>query len=521
MKAIALILIGLALLCAHVSYSRTIVPYPSTYVKGGSYNLTVVSNNFKVTVNGAGGSVILSKGIDRYKKLIFFEPSGNKIWGLAEITMLNITVSDNSEILQQGIDESYVLIVDSPVATLKAVTVYGALRGLETLSQLIDYDTTEGGYIVYDAPHNVQDTPRFPYRGILVDVARHFEEVSTLKTILDGMSFAKLNVLHLHATDDQAFPFPSKTFPRLTKGAYDPSLTYSEDDLNDLVEYAKERGIRVVPEFDTPAHALSWGVGYPEFLTANCSWFTQSSDTVNPIQDFTYQLLKGFFTDMTEFFFDDVLHVGLDEVDFSCWSSNPAIVSWAQQKNLTMAGVENYYVSNLNQILLGLKKRISCWEECYDNGLTLPANTIVEVWRDWGSCWGPCKVANVTASGFHTLNSAGWYLDDLTISWQSMYILEPFQYIMNNPAQQALVDGGETCMWGESVNDEVIISRVFPRATAVAERLWSPIQTTNTTDFELRLYEFSCRNTRRGVSFGPWRPAYCLPNGYGSLSPEP
>jgi hexosaminidase len=149
---------------------------------------------------------------------------------------------------------------------MTANTVYGAIRGLETFSQLV-YHTEDGQYTISGVV-DIKDTPRFSYRGIMIDTSRHFLNVHTILKHLDAMSYNKLNVLHWHFVDDQSFPYVSISFPELSaKGAYNSRHVFDQQDVQTVIKYAKERGIRVIPEFDTPGHTKSWGKGQPNLLT--------------------------------------------------------------------------------------------------------------------------------------------------------------------------------------------------------------------------------------------------------------
>jgi len=224
-------------------------------------------------------------------------------------------------------DESYSLDVTPSGATLKANTVVGALRGMETLLQLVQ--AQQGKYVLPAV--SIQDSPRFQWRGLLIDCGRHFEPVDVIKRTLDGMAAVKLNVFHWHLTEDQGFRIESKVYPRLTEMGSD-GLYYTQEQAKEIIEYARERGIRVVPEFDMPGHSTSWFVGYPEISSGPGPYqirreFGISDYAMDPTRDSTYKFLDKFIGEMAKLFPDPYMHIGGDETNGVQWKSNPKIVA--------------------------------------------------------------------------------------------------------------------------------------------------------------------------------------------------
>jgi hexosaminidase len=180
---------------------------------------------------------------------------------------LSVTVDDPSEtVLQLGTDESYSLDVrgDGTNATLHAATVYGAVRGLETFSQLVLFDFEQHAYTLPSAPWVISDAPRFVHRGVMIDTSRHFQPLTAVRRLIESMAYVKLNVLHWHMSDTQSFPFEVKSRPKLWKAAHSPQERYLQDDIAEVIEFARLRAVRVMVEFDLPGHAGSWCRGYPE-----------------------------------------------------------------------------------------------------------------------------------------------------------------------------------------------------------------------------------------------------------------
>ena len=167
----------------------------------------------------------------------------------------------SKEVQELGEDESYALSVTPDGAKIDAPTPLGAMHGLQTFLQLVKV-SPDG----FAAPAvTIQDKPRFPWRGLMIDVARHFIPLDILKHNLDGMEAVKMNVFHWHLSEDQGFRAESRKFPKLRLGS--DGLYYTQDEIRDLIAYARDRGIRVVPEFDMPGHSTAWFVGYPELAS--------------------------------------------------------------------------------------------------------------------------------------------------------------------------------------------------------------------------------------------------------------
>jgi len=210
---------------------------------------------------GPGASILPGAGcngcVDLYLLRTAPEPPPGVLVG---VTVCLLSGSDR---LGPGTDESYALSAPNDGAgSLRAATMFGALRGLETLAQLLDiYGVPSTARQIALAPILVADAPRFEYRGLLIDSARHFLPVATIERAVDALSYSKLNVLHWHIVDSNSFPCGSAIYPELAaKGAYDATAVYSVADLARVVAYAKARGVRVLPEWDVPGHG-GWGAG--------------------------------------------------------------------------------------------------------------------------------------------------------------------------------------------------------------------------------------------------------------------
>ena len=364
-------------------------------------------------------------------------------------------------------DESYSLDVSASGALLKAPTVVGVLRGLETFLQLLGGDAK--GYFIPAV--SIQDTPRFPWRGLLIDVARHFEPIEVLKRNLDAMAAVKLNVLHWHLTDDQGFRIESKRFPRLHEMGSD-GLYYTHEQAREIIAYARERGIRVMPEFDIPGHATSWLVGHPELGSAPGPYQIERKagimlPALDPTREETYKFLDGFFAEMSALFPDAYVHIGGDENEGHQWTKNPQIQAFMKAKGIKdNHALQAHFNQRVSKTLQKLGKKMIGWEEILHPDL--PRDTVVQSWR------GPKSLAEAARKGYDGILSAGFYIDLVFPTWQH-YQVDPTVSDSNlTDSELKHILGGEATMWGEWVSPETIDSRIWPRTAAIAERLWSP-----------------------------------------------
>ena len=392
-----------------------------------------------------------------------------------------------------GEDESYTLTVTPRQAVLEAGTPLGILWGLETLLQLA---RTEGGAVHVPAVV-IKDRPRFPWRGLLVDAARHWQPVEVIKRTLDGMSSVKMNVLHWHLTEDQGFRVESKRYPRLHQMGSDGKY-YTQDQVKDVIAYARDRGIRVMPEFDMPGHTTAWMVGHPELASAPGPFQIVRTwgifdDALDPTRDEVYALLDGFLGEMAALFPDAYMHIGGDEVNGRSWNQNPRIQDFMYQHRLRdNHDLQASFNKRLSGIVTRHGKRVVGWDEVLHPDL--PRNIVVESWR------GAEALAQAARLGYDGMLANGYYLD-LNLSTASHYLSDPLPPGSDLPEEaRRHILGGEACMWSEMVTPETIDSRIWPRAAAVAERLWSPASVRDVDDMHRRLETESQRLETLGLN---------------------
>jgi len=407
---------------------------------------------------------------------------------LGEIVQDNPTLVIECE--RDGEEESYRLVSTSQGARLTASGPLGILRGLETFRQLI----VSGSAPAVD----IQDHPRFPWRGLHLDVSRHWMPIEVIKRNLDGMAAVKLNVFHWHLTDDQGFRVESKRFPKLHVFGSD-GLYYTQEQVREVVAYARDRGIRVVPEFDIPGHTTSWLVGYSQLASAPGPYRIERNwgvfdPTLDPTRESTYQFLDTLIGEMAGLFPDRFFHIGGDEVTGKQWKSSPHIRAFMRKQHLkSIEELQAYFNRRLQKMVAKYGKTMEGWDEILDPDL--PKDILIQSWR------GQKSLAESARHGFSGILSAGYYLDHIEPA-STLYAVDP----LNRDAatltdeEQARVLGGEVAMWGEFVSPENVDSRIWPRAAAVAERLWSQREINDVPSMYRRLDAVSSELDRLGLT---------------------
>ena len=391
-----------------------------------------------------------------------------------------------------GEDESYTLTVTPERAVLRAPTTLGVLRGCATVQQLLQSDA-QGWFL---PAMTINDRPRFPWRGLMLDVCRHWQPMDVVKRNLDGMALVKLNVLHLHLTEDQGFRVESKTHPKLHELGSDGRY-FTQDQIREIIAYAAARGIRVVPEFDIPGHATSWVTAYPDLGSAPGPYHIERKwgvfdPVLDPTNEAVYRLLDDFLGEMAALFPDPYLHIGGDENNGVQWRASTHIQAFIKEHKLKdNAGLHAYFNKRVNEILRRHGKKLIGWDEILHPDL--PAGSVVHSWR------GPEGIAEATKQGFATVLSNGYYID-LSFPAAQHYLNDPVPPGTRLTAeQQKRVLGGEATMWAEWVTLETIDSRVWPRTAAIAERLWSPQSVRDVSDMYRRLAVVSQRLEEQGL----------------------
>jgi hexosaminidase len=380
-----------------------------------------------------------------------------------------------------GEDESYQLDIAASGARLDARTVTGVLRGLETFSQLV-----APGPDGFQAPAvHVEDQPRFPWRGLMLDVSRHWMPLTVVERNLDAMAAVKLNVFHWHLSDDQGFRVESKRYPKLQQQGSDGNF-YTQAEVRHVVAYARDRGIRIVPEFDIPGHTTAWLAGYPELASAPGPYAIERKwgvfqPTIDPTREETYVFLDGLIAEMVALFPDPYFHIGGDEVEETQWKNSPSIQAFARAHQLNNArDLQTYFNRHVERLLKKHGKTMVGWDEVLNPGL--PPDIVIQSWR------GSASLVEAATKGYRSLVSFGYYLDHLKPAAEHYANDALGGAAADLPTPQAArILGGEACMWTEYASAETVDSRIWPRLAAIAERLWSPRTAANVDSMYARL----------------------------------
>ncbi|EPS31556.1 Beta-hexosaminidase 1 [Penicillium oxalicum] len=479
------------------------------------------------------------------------------------IHSVHLSVVDAAADLQHGVDESYTLEVtaDSGTIQIHAQTVWGAIHAMTTLQQLVISDGH--GNLIIEQPVKIQDAPLYPYRGIMIDTGRNFISVPKILEQIDGMALSKLNVLHWHLDDTQSWPVQIRSYPQMTKDAYSSREIYTETDLRRVLAYARARGVRVIPEVDMPGHSASgWKQVDPDVVTCTDTWWSNDDwpkhTAVEPnpgqldiIYNKTYEVVGNVYKDLSAIFSDNWFHVGGDELQNNCFNFSTHITKWfAEDPSRTYNDLSQYWLDHALPIFHGTggpQRRLMMWEDIFintDAAHHVPRDIVMQSWNN-----GIDNIKNLTASGFDVVVSSAdfLYLDcgfagfvgndprynvmsnpggDVTFnyggsggswcapykSWQRIY---DYDFTTNLTASEAKhVIGAEAPLWSEQVDDVTISSKMWPRAAALGELVWSGNRDASghkrTTQLTQRLLNFREYLVANGVMATNLAPKYCL-----------
>jgi hexosaminidase len=416
--------------------------------------------------------------------------------------------------------EGYRLDVTLDGVVVSAGTRAGLFYGGITLWQLLTQNEGEASRIEIPALH-IADAPRFAWRGMLLDSVRHFQTAAFVKSFIDAMALHKLNVLQWHLTDDQGWRIEIKRYPRLTSvGAWrvpaghaaqtdiDPATGrprlyggfYTQDEIRDIVAYAAQRNVTIVPEIEMPGHAMAAIVAYPELGSVKNPPIEVSSDWgVFPylynVDDSTFDFLENVLTEVMGLFPSEYIHVGGDEAIKHQWKASPEV-----QARMHALGIANedalqgYFTARIGAFLEAHGRRLIGWDEILEGGV--PPDATITSWRGIDGAITAAKTGHdAVLSPAPTL-----YFDNrqaegaseppgrgAIVSLKDVYDFDPAPASLT-PEQQAHIIGLQANIWTEHIREEDLVDyAAFPRAAALAERAWSPEATHDWNDFFARI----------------------------------
>ncbi|KAL5121153.1 woronin body major protein [Pleosporales sp. CAS-2024a] len=482
------------------------------------------------------------------------------------LTKLKMEVSDTYALLRHGVDESYTMDITrgSDTIHITSKTIYGAMHALTTLQQIVISDGK--GNLVVEQPVHIEDKPLYPVRGVLIDTGRNFITKKKIMEQIDGMSLSKLNVLHWHLVDSQSWPVDIKAYPEMTIDAYSPNEVFSQNTLTEIISYAMARGVRIIPEFDMPGHAnAGWKRADASIVACGNSWWSNDDwpkhTSVSPppgqldiLNNKTYEVTGKVYKEMANLFPDDWFHIGGDELFATCYNYSSLALAWFNSGK-TMNELTQYWVDHaIPNFRAQANKTLIMWEDVKLNAGAaasgnVPKDIVLQAWNN-----GIENVANLTAQGYRVIVSSsdfiyldcgygGWVSNDPRYNvqvnpdaasgtanfnyggtggswcgpyktWQRIY---DYDFTTNlTDTQKALVQGAIAPLFGEQVDSVVLSQKMWPRAAALAELVWSGNRDANgrkrTTELTQRILNFREYLVASGVEASPLMPKYCAQN---------
>ncbi|MEP7108709.1 MAG: family 20 glycosylhydrolase, partial [Ferruginibacter sp.] len=386
--------------------THEIMPVPQSLKTNGTR--CRVNKLFTIAVTGYPGERVYKEASRTLRRLDnrvgFFFKQGNISATDTSLSARLIIVVKRPAVLNLHENESYRLSCNATQVEITADTDLGAIRALETLQQLLSVD--DAGY--YFPGVDIVDEPRFPWRGLLLDITLHWMPMDVVKRTLDAMAAVKMNVFHMHLTEDQLFGIESKAYPRLTSVGAEGNF-YSQENIKEIIAYADQRGIRVVPEFDVPGHCTAMLKAYPLLASVNRDYELQRyygvfDPALDVTKDYTYAFLDTLFTEMSKLFPDEYFHIGGDENTGKDWNRSPDIRAYMQQKGMTTyQELQTEFIKRLLPLLQKNGKKMMGWDEILQPGI--PPGIMIQSWR------GAASLAAAAKKGYSGLLSAGYYID--------------------------------------------------------------------------------------------------------------
>lgn len=445
------------------------------------------------------------------------------------LSYLEFNVVDTQQDLQFEANESYRIDIGSSSNTvnINCETTWGCLHGLKTLQQLLINDN---GVLMIELAVLIVDEPSLSHRGVLIDTGRNFLLPEVIKTNIDLMSFSKLNVLHWHIVDSQSWPLQLLSYPEMTKDAYSSQEVYDQDTIRHIVDYARTKGVRVIPEIDLPGHSRA---GYRSInnLLIVCGDFDSnwSQGAVEPpagqldiLNNETYTVVSDIFNEVNSLFPDNYFHVGHDELNQICYNQSLSIKQYLENGHSFRDLVQYWLNRTLPTFLNDSTTSLIMWEDVVTSEhTTIPKDKVIL--QNW---LGSDSINTLTSQGYDVIvsNSEQLYLDcgfgnwiadntnfkswcDPYKTWQSLSSYDMFFGL--NEKQSRHIKGTEVALWGETVDSTNVLTKIWPRTLGFAENSWSgPV---DIHEFVFRINHFRDYLAKM-YPIGPLGPKYCSQN---------
>lgn len=556
------LLLATLLVVIHGAFTQlaNVLPAPRS-IRWVDQQASAIDANWRFSCN-AEGLKILKEAWARTNKIIWSKeiyvtdyavPADVNLNRSKPIYSVSVTITDPLEPLQLGVDEGYYMMSDYGEIHINSSTVWGTLHALKSLEQLVI--VTADGRPFIEGNFIIRDEPKYTHRGLMIDTSRNFHSIESMKRQIDGLSSAKMNVLHWHITDHQSWPIYVDAYPEMVRDAYSPKEVYTHSDVRELVHYGRKRGVRIIPEMDMPGHsAAGWKQIDPSLVICGSShWQDIALEPVpgqlDVLNDATYTALKNVYDDVSSLFPDNVFHVGLDELQSSCYNTSKKYRDYIEQGN-TYSDVVQHWIDKTTPIFHNKPdRRLIMWQEALLSkdlaARNLSKDVILQCWLE-----GVDSIKNATDAGHDVIVASGdfWYLDcgytqwvlnnhlvDVQAdpspgkasynyrgtggswcgpykSWQRIYAFDFERELSKN--QLSHVIGGSVQVWSEQIDGHISDGVIWPRAAAAGEVLWSGNKDANGTlrlqDMGPRMLQFRERLVSRGIAASPIAPKYCM-----------
>ncbi len=537
-----------------------IIPEPvSLTTKSGSFNLPT-------SISIAAPAIAELKTTTDFLQKMFSVPTGNSVvvnGSTASPTIqLRLNTTPNSTLGTEG----YQITVSPTGIVLKANTPAGLFYAAQTLVQLlppqIESAEKQSG-VQWSLPLvDITDTPRFGWRGLMFDVSRHFFTKAEVKQFIDDMVRYKYNLLHLHLADDEGWRIQIKSLPKLTEvGAFNVKKEgyfgtfskpeadeprnyggfYTQDDIREIVQYAKERFVNVMPEIDMPAHCLAAIASYPELSCTEgadkyrvrsgeqiMDWshgappIAMVDNTLCPANEKVYEFVDKVVTELAALFPFEYIHVGGDEAPHNYWEKNPQIKALMEREGIkTMEGVQGYFERRLEKIVASKGKKMMGWDEVVEGGVS--KGTAIMSWRGVKNGVEAAKLGHDVVMSPTTYAYLDYMQADPVIEsriYASLRLSKAYEFEpVPDGVNAARILGGQGNLWTEQVyNYRQVQYMLWPRAFALAESLWSPKSKKNWDDFFARTEQHFLRFNEAEKKWAPsaYDPVFTVTRGADS-----